>query len=140
MKFNDSSAASDASSDQINQVVFHDSCYLGRYNGIYDQPRDALAGAGVSVLEAEKNRSTAMCCGAGGGMMFRDEKEGSRINRLRVNQLVESGAKKIVSACPFCLVMCRDGINEEGMGDDVIAYDLAEVLASKLSEEDVSES
>lgn len=115
-------------------MVYHDSCYLGRYNGIYDQPRDALTSAGVSLVEADRHRATGMCCGAGGGMMFRDEKEGSRINRLRVNQLVETGAKKIVSACPFCLVMCRDGINEEGMGDDVAAFDIAEVLASRLPE------
>ena len=115
-------------------MVYHDSCYLGRYNDIYEQPRTVLTAAGVSLVEADKHHSTAMCCGGGGGMMFRDEKEGSRINRLRVNQLVETGAKKIVSACPFCLVMFRDGINEEGIEDDVMAYDVAEVLASRLSE------
>jgi len=113
-------------------VVYHDSCYLGRYNGIYEDPRKALAGAGLSLVEADRSGKTAMCCGAGGGMMFRDEKEGSRINRLRVNQLVETGAKSIVSACPFCLVMCRDGINEEGIDQNVSAFDVSEVLAERL--------
>lgn len=113
-------------------VVFHDSCYLGRYNGIYDAPRDALVGAGLSLVEADRSGKTAMCCGAGGGMMFRDEKEGSRINRLRVNQLVETGATRIVSACPFCLVMCRDGINEEGIDQKVSAWDVSEILAERL--------
>lgn len=114
------------------KAVFHDSCYLGRYNDIYEEPRKVAIAAGLDLVEAKNSRKIGMCCGAGGGMMFRDEKEGSRINRLRVKQLAETGASKIVSACPFCLVMCRDGVNEEGMEDKFSVSDIAEVLVERL--------
>lgn len=119
-------------SEAGQKAVFHDSCYLGRYNGIYDEPRLVAGAAGLDLVEAGNSRKTGMCCGAGGGMMFRDEKEGTRVNRLRVKQLAETGASKIVSACPFCLVMCRDGVNEEGLEEKMSVSDIAEVLAERL--------
>jgi Fe-S oxidoreductase len=121
----------DAPAESV-KAVYHDSCYLGRYNEIYDEPRDAAKAAGLTLVEADRSRKTGMCCGAGGGMMFRDEKEGTRVNRLRVSQLAETGASKVVSACPFCLVMCRDGINEEGVEERLSVADIAEVLAERL--------
>ncbi len=120
------------SGESAGRAVFHDSCYLGRYNDIYEQPRAVARAAGLELVEAANSRKLGMCCGAGGGMMFRDEKEGTRVNRLRVGQLVETGAEKIVSACPFCLVMCRDGVNEEGLEEKVTVSDIAEVLAERL--------
>ncbi len=116
------------------KAVFHDSCYLGRYNDIYEAPRDVARAAGLDLVEADRSKKIGMCCGAGGGMMFRDEKEGTRINRFRVKQLAQTGASRIVAACPFCLVMCRDGVNEEGMEEKLAVSDIAEVLVERLND------
>lgn len=115
-------------------VVYHDSCYLGRYNDIYDAPREILqAIPGVELKEAEKTRENAMCCGAGGGMMFREEHHGSRINRTRVTQLEGAGAPTIATACPFCLVMSKDGIAELDKEESLKAYDVVELLAKSCN-------
>jgi Fe-S oxidoreductase len=116
------------------RVVFHDSCYLGRYNGIYDQPRDVLkALPGVSLGEIEKSRKNGMCCGAGGGMMWKEEHEGERINRVRVKQLQEANNPEMVaSACPFCLQMNKDGIAELELSDQLKTKDIAELLAERI--------
>ena len=115
------------------KVTFHDSCYLGRYNGIYDAPRDVLAALpGVELAEIDRSKVNGMCCGAGGGLMFREEKHGQRMNQVRLKQLREPGAPTIASACPYCLVMLRDGINELDLGEQVKAADVAELLARRL--------
>ncbi|HQC43811.1 MAG TPA: (Fe-S)-binding protein [Myxococcota bacterium] len=114
-------------------VVFHDSCYLGRYNNIYDAPRQLLKGLpGIKLEHIEKEGKNGMCCGAGGGLMWREEHIGQRVNQLRVQQLTKPKPQMIASACPFCLVMCRDGVNELEMGDDVKTADIAEILASRI--------
>lgn len=115
------------------RVVFHDSCYLGRYNDIYDAPRDVLkALPGVTLGEIQKSRENGMCCGAGGGMMWKEEHEGERINRVRVKQLQEANPEMIASACPFCLTMNRDGIAELDLAEQLKTKDIAELLAERI--------
>lgn len=115
------------------KVVFHDSCYLGRYNQIYEAPREVLrALPGADLREVERSKENGFCCGAGGGMVFREEHVGDRINRARVQQLDASGAETIATACPFCLTMCRDGASELNMGDRLQTRDVAELLAERM--------
>ncbi|NOZ02262.1 MAG: (Fe-S)-binding protein [Deltaproteobacteria bacterium] len=115
------------------RVTFHDSCYLGRYNDIYDAPRDILRTLGIEPREIERSRVNGMCCGAGGGLMFREEGEGERMNQARLKQLKEVDPDMVASACPFCLVMLRDGVNELGWEDEVKTKDVAELLAERLA-------
>ncbi len=97
------------------KIVFHDSCYLGRYNRVYDEPRSVIASIpGVSMVEAEYNRDKGFCCGAGGGRMFMEETEGERVNEWRYDQLTATGADQVAVACPFCNVMMSDAANAEG--------------------------
>ncbi|MBL1218380.1 MAG: 4Fe-4S dicluster domain-containing protein [Planctomycetes bacterium] len=111
-------------------VVYHDSCYLGRYNDIYDSPRDLLRKVpGLTVLEANASRDRGMCCGAGGGQMFKEEEQGSeRVNIARTEQLLATGAGTIATACPFCTRMLSDGLNEKERAEDVSQRDIAEIL------------
>jgi Fe-S oxidoreductase len=115
------------------QVTYHDSCYLGRHNGIYEQPRQTLARIpGLNVIEMPRNRREGFCCGAGGGRMWLEEKIGQRINQNRVDEAARTGAKVVVAACPFCTTMLRDGINETGRGEEMRVMDVAEVLSASL--------
>ena len=119
--------------EKAERFVFHDSCYLGRYNGVYDAPREVLSAcAGLDLAEVPRSRENGMCCGAGGGLMFREEKIGQRMNQVRLKQLVEAGAPEIASACPFCLIMLRDGVNELGWEERLRTQDIAEVLARRI--------
>jgi Fe-S oxidoreductase len=91
------------------KVVYHDPCYLGRYRGVYDEPRDVLART-VDVLEAPRHREKSFCCGAGGGQMFLGEEKGERINLTRARELAATGAGTVAAACPFCASMFRDAL------------------------------
>jgi Fe-S oxidoreductase len=114
-------------------AAYHDSCYLGRHNDIYDQPRKLLSGIrDVKLVEMDRTRETSFCCGAGGGRMWMEETLGKRINHLRVDQIVASGASVVATACPYCLTMLGDGIKEKDMENDLAAYDLAELLEKAL--------
>jgi Fe-S oxidoreductase len=114
------------------RITFHDSCYLGRYNDEYDAPRDALrAVPGVELVEMERSRSLGMCCGAGGARMFMEEKLGSRVNQLRVEQAAATSPQVIATSCPFCLTMLKDGLKETGR-DGIEARDIAEIVADAL--------
>jgi Fe-S oxidoreductase/nitrate reductase gamma subunit len=114
-------------------VAYHDSCYLGRYNDVYDAPREALKRAlpVVTMVEPPRNRSRGLCCGAGGGRMWMEEKEGKRINVERTEELLATGANALAVACPFCMTMISDGA--KSLGADVPVYDIAEVVAGQLS-------
>ncbi|MCC7478950.1 (Fe-S)-binding protein [bacterium] len=97
------------------KIVFHDSCYLGRYNEVYEQPRQTLAAVpGVELVEAPFCRDKGFCCGAGGGRMFMEETEGRRVNEFRYDQLAESGADEVAVACPFCMTMIDDAAKAQG--------------------------
>jgi Fe-S oxidoreductase len=110
-------------------VVFHDSCYLGRYNGVYDPPRTVLASLpGVNLVEVAASRERGLCCGAGGAQFWKEEERGrTRVNFERTDQLLESRAKIIASACPFCMTMISDGLKQRER-EDVEPLDIAEVL------------
>jgi Fe-S oxidoreductase len=118
------------------RVVYHDSCYLGRYNDIYDSPRALLASIpGVTVVEATEARDRGMCCGAGGGQMFKEEEEGQkRVSVARTQQLLDSGADTISTACPFCKRMVTDALNAAEK-TDVGRLDLAEILLQSVDQE-----
>ncbi|MCR8843424.1 heterodisulfide reductase-related iron-sulfur binding cluster [Paenibacillus sp. SC116] len=111
------------------RVTYHDSCYLGRYNNVYDQPRNVLrAIEGVELLEMERTRENGMCCGAGGGMMWMEETAGKRVNLARTEQALEVKPTVISSACPFCLTMMEDGTKLLNAEESVQTKDIAELL------------
>ncbi len=117
------------------KVTYHDSCYLGRHNDIFDAPRRVLekANNGLPVLEMASNREKGMCCGAGGSnMWFEIEQEETRINVLRTREAIDAGADTVASACPFCLTMIKDGLSLNGKEDAIQAKDLAEIVAEHL--------
>ncbi|MCJ7663375.1 MAG: (Fe-S)-binding protein [Desulfobacterales bacterium] len=119
--------------DGLGKVVFHDSCYLGRYNEIYEAPRQVIASiSGKKPAEMEQHHSNSFCCGAGGGRMWLEESRGERINRARVKEALKENPDTICSSCPYCLIMFEDGLKDEGATDKVKALDLAEVVVGAL--------
>ena len=118
------------------RVVYHDSCYLGRYNDIYEEPRDVLyALNGAKVVETKRSRENGMCCGAGGGWFWMEENTGERMNNLRTEQLLEAKPDQIATACPFCITMIGDGVAGKDMDEKVKTQDIAEMVAAALIEE-----
>lgn len=113
----------------ISKIVFHDSCYLGRYNEIYNEPRKILSGInGVELVEAERNQDKGFCCGAGGGRMFMEETVGIKVNVERTDELLETGADVVASACPFCITMISDGLKFREADEKVLVKDIAEIV------------
>ncbi|WP_456288915.1 heterodisulfide reductase-related iron-sulfur binding cluster [Paenibacillus sp. AK002] len=111
------------------KITYHDSCYLGRYNDVYDQPRSVLrAIPGVELLEMERSRENGMCCGAGGGQMWMEEDAGKRVNLARTEQALAVSPTMISSACPFCLTMLEDGTKLKEVEESVKTRDIAEIL------------
>jgi len=112
---------------EFGKLAFHDSCYLGRWNNIYEAPSNILRRANAgSLIEMDRARSKGFCCGAGGARMFMEETLGKRINLERAEQVVACGAETVVSACPFCATMLHDGIMETEK--NVPVKDIAEIL------------
>ncbi|MDP4171516.1 MAG: (Fe-S)-binding protein, partial [Bacillota bacterium] len=110
-------------------ITFHDSCYLGRYNDVYDAPREILKSIpGVKLVEMERKRETGMCCGAGGGLMWMEEETGHRINVARTEQALAVNPSVISSGCPYCLTMLSDGTKAKEVDYSVQTYDVAELL------------
>ncbi|MBW2463203.1 MAG: (Fe-S)-binding protein [Deltaproteobacteria bacterium] len=115
-------------------VAFHDSCYLGRYNDVYDEPREVLAAIpGVKLREVPYwNKSKGLCCGAGGAQMFMEEQTENRVNEKRTLQLLDTGCDTIASGCPFCMTMLTDGLKAEEKEDQVDQLDIAEMLVKSV--------
>src|SRR6185503_4276564 len=123
--------------DAKDVVAYHDPCYLGRHNGIYDEPRAVLdAIPGVERKEIEPHhRERGFCCGAGGGRMWMEEKMGQRVNHRRIEQLTmaKTGATKVASGCPYCLIMLEEGVGAKGIAEQVKPVDVLELVAARLS-------
>jgi Fe-S oxidoreductase len=113
------------------KVAYHDSCYLGRYNDLYESPRSILAGIpGIELVEVpEFNKKKGLCCGAGGAQMWMEEQNKDRVNVKRSLQLIDTGATTIASACPFCMTMLTDGVKAQSKEEQIKNLDIAEVLA-----------
>ncbi|HPC86517.1 MAG TPA: heterodisulfide reductase-related iron-sulfur binding cluster [Smithellaceae bacterium] len=118
--------------------VYHDSCFLGRYNKIYDQPRKILKSIpGIDVVEMERSLDKSFCCGAGGARMWMEEDIGERINNARTKQAIQAGADTIAVGCPFCLTMMSDGIKDNHKEETMQAWDLAELVLKAMGKEEV---
>jgi len=118
------------SSKPMNETItFHDSCYLGRWNNVYEEPRTAIESIPqVKMVEMKMNHDKGMCCGAGGGRMWMEEHLGSRINVARTEQALATGATTVATACPFCITMINDGMKEKDMVGKVKVKDIAELM------------
>jgi Fe-S oxidoreductase len=122
------------------KVVFHDPCYLGRYRGVYDEPRQVAALAGA-LTEAPRAHSNSFCCGAGGGLVFLGEEKGERISHNRAAELAATGAEIVAAACPFCNTMLADALKNQPAADGAPALsppqllDIAQIAASRLPPE-----
>jgi Fe-S oxidoreductase len=122
----------DRATGEMGTTVFHDSCYLGRHNDVYDAPRAVVrAATGQAPAEMERNRGNAFCCGAGGGRMWMEEHVGERINLTRVNEALLQKPDTICVACPYCMTMFEDGLKDV-KADNVKVRDVAEVMAEAL--------
>ncbi len=110
-------------------IAYHDSCYLGRVNGIYEAPRDILNALDGSIVEAKRNRQKGFCCGAGGAQVFKEEEEGnSKVNHERVNELLDTKPDIIAANCPYCILMMNDGIKAKEKEGSVMIYDISELI------------
>jgi Fe-S oxidoreductase/nitrate reductase gamma subunit len=118
--------------DGQKTVAYHDSCYLGRYNEIYGEPRDILKAAGADQVELARSGSGSFCCGGGGGHMWMEEEPEKRVNVKRTEEVIQSKADLVATACPFCLIMLEDGLKTKGVEETVHARDLAEIVAELL--------
>jgi Fe-S oxidoreductase len=116
-------------------ITYHDSCYLGRHNKIYDAPRRILqAIPGANVIELSRNRKNSFCCGAGGGRMWMEETQGTRVNLARLQEVAESGAEVLGTACPFCLIMLGDGVKQIGKNESIKTRDVVQLLSESIDE------
>ncbi len=113
-------------------TTFHDPCYLGRHNDVYDEPRNLLDAAGLEQKEMQQTKAASFCCGAGGGQMWKEESGSTRVNVERTRQALETGATQVAVGCPFCKTMIQDGVNDHEKGDTVKVRDIAEILADGI--------
>ncbi len=115
------------------KISFHDSCYLGRANNIYEAPRKVLEALDADLVEMKRCKSNGLCCGAGGAQMFKEDEPGkTRINFERADEAIETGAKIIAVSCPFCNTMLTDGIKNKEKEEEIQVLDIAEIVAASL--------
>jgi Fe-S oxidoreductase len=115
------------------RITFHDPCYLGRANTVYDAPREVLAKTNAELVEMKRHRTNALCCGAGGAQMFKEPEKGNMdINVLRTKDALETNANIIATGCPYCNTMMTDGIKAHEREDSITVLDVAELLANSL--------
>ena len=120
------------------RVVYHDSCYLGRHNDIYTAPRRVIGSLkGIEIVEAPRNGTRGMCCGAGGARMWMEESTGKKVNTERSRELIATGAQRVATACPYCIVMIDDGVKEHGR-DDVLVQDISMHLLEAIERAEAS--
>jgi len=112
--------------------TYHDPCYLGRHNGVFEEPRRLITATGAELLEAERNRSNSFCCGAGGGQFWKEEEKGTeRVSTKRFRELKQTGARAVATGCPFCLKMLSDEAAKEPETSPEV-LDIAEIIAGGL--------
>lgn len=117
------------------KITYHDSCYLGRANGIYEAPRELLYQLDTDLVEMQRSREKGLCCGAGGAQMFKEDEPGSkRINIERTEEALNTGCEMIVSNCPFCLTMLTDGVTAKNKNEEVLVYDLTELIIQSIKQ------
>jgi len=115
------------------RITYHDSCYLGRANNIYEAPRKVLELLDAELVEMKRCRTTGLCCGAGGAQMFKEEEKGTtRVNFERADEAINTGAQVIAAACPFCNTMMTDGVKNKEKENDVQVLDVAELVAASM--------
>jgi heterodisulfide reductase subunit D len=114
-------------------ITFHDPCYLGRANGVYADPRKVISSLAYRTKEMKRNKSFAFCCGAGGAQMFKEAEQGDKeVYMERTEELLETGASIVATACPFCMTMLTDGLKYKNKQEDVKNYDIAELVTMAL--------
>ncbi len=114
-------------------ATFHDPCYLGRGNGIYDAPREVITGSGIQLREMKRNRSFSLCCGAGGAQMFKEAEPGhTEVYAERTREVLSTQAEIVATACPFCMTMLSDGIKKENKDEEIQNLDIAELILLSL--------
>ncbi len=115
------------------KITYHDSCYLGRVNGVYEIPRKLLEQLDVELVEMKRCKTNGLCCGAGGAQMFKEDEPGDkRINIERVEEALETGAQSIAANCPFCLTMLGDGLKEKEQQEKLNVYDISELILQSI--------
>lgn len=117
-------------------ITYHDSCYLGRYNDIYNEPREILSSLTGTAVELPRNRSNSFCCGGGGGHMWMEEDADKRVSTRRVDEIIASGVGCVASACPYCLTMFDDALKAREADETIKALDLSELIAARLEDKE----
>lgn len=123
----------DAHEFKGQKITYHDSCYLGRSNNVYQAPRAVLEQLDVDLVEMKRSKRNGLCCGAGGGQMFKEPEKGTKdINIERIEEAIETGANYIATACPFCMVMMTDGVKNKEKEKEIKVLDIAEYIAKAM--------
>ncbi len=115
------------------KITYHDSCYLGRANDVYEAPRAVLAALDADLHELKRSRTNGLCCGAGGAQMWKEDEPGDkRINIARIEEVLESGATAVAANCPFCITMLQDGLKAKEKQEEVMVYDISEMILTRI--------
>jgi heterodisulfide reductase subunit D len=116
-----------------NKITYHDSCYLGRANGIYEAPRNIIEKLDVELVEMKRSKANGLCCGAGGAQMFKEAENGNKeVNLERADDMLETKTNIVAAACPFCMTMLRDGIKHHNKEQEIQVLDVAELVANAM--------